>query len=126
MRPITGEWVDKAEADLITAERELRARHAAHGLAGGVDAQRVDLVPGHDPSDHPVQAMFRERVGPGLGVTGGAGKAEVAEPPRLDRPVARGVLDTIAREQPQPAAGLVYRKDARQPGREVSRVQPIA
>ena len=28
MRPITSEWVAKAEADLVTAERELRAEQS--------------------------------------------------------------------------------------------------
>jgi HEPN domain-containing protein len=41
MNPLTGEWVEKAEADLVTAQRELRARRAPNYDAACFHAQQT-------------------------------------------------------------------------------------
>jgi len=40
MKPLTGEWVDKAEGDFVTARRELRARKAPNYDAACFHAQQ--------------------------------------------------------------------------------------
>jgi HEPN domain-containing protein len=68
MRPITGEWVGKAEADLITAERELRAEQTPNYDAAAFHAQqcaekylKARLIEGEIsfPKTHDLGALLR-------------------------------------------------------------------